>query len=228
MPTFGFPDFSNILPNPYRPIGQAGQYSPDGTSGGFASVKVSSVDSLMSSTTDSGRKTTTPASYHKWNIDIAYNPMTREDFQSIYTFLTFRKTIMKPFYVAIPVSNYQFNLDTVIVHDTPKGWPYTIVSNTVSGGTKPPQIFSIGLKTKIYMVTRAETNTNYMEGYPQPGVGEERYHITPSLSEEAVSGEALEFDNPYYYVQQVGDVAEYSLGDKNLYSFSLKLEEIVQ
>jgi hypothetical protein len=223
----GFTSFSDILPDPVNTMGQAGQSDPAAVAGGFASIRLRSVDSLNSITTNSGRRTTTPASYHKWTIDINYSPMTREAFQPIYTFLTFRKTIMKPFYIDLPNYNTQVNTDTTMFYDTPKGEPYAIVATTV-GGTQPPQIFNIGLETKIYMVTRAETNSNFMDAYPQPGVGHERYHITPSLANDVASGTALNFSDPMFYVQQLGNIAEYSLGANNLYSFSLKLEEVVQ
>jgi hypothetical protein len=227
MPTFGFTDFSDILPDPVNPMGQAGDFDPNAVAGGFASVRLSSVDSLMNTTVNSGRRTTTPASYHKWAIDLTYNPMTREEFQPIYAFLTFRRNIMKPFYLFLPNYNTQFNIDTTMFYDTPRGVPYAMVANTV-GGTQPPQIFNIGLETKIYMVTRAETRTDYMSEFPQPPVGQERYHITPSLIKDTSQGTALDFETPKFYVQQTGNVSEYSLGDKNLYSFSLKMEEVLQ
>lgn len=222
-----FTDFSNVLPDPVNIIGSAGQVDPTGTPGaGFASVKLSSTDSLLSTVTGSVRRDTRAASYHKWMIDITYHPMTREEFDPVYTFLLHRKITLSPFYVALPQYASQTSGGTTVLGNHSRGSEILNVNSTLD--TVPPEIFSIGTNSKIYMITRTDTNSNYYYLDPQPGVGEERFHITPGLAHDALDSETLNFATPWFFVQQVGESINYSIDANNLYSFSLKLEEVTK
>ena len=80
-----FTSFLDILPSPTQPIGTAGQAG--GTNGpGYASVTFSSEAPIQLSRTNSGRVITRSIAGHKWNINITYNPMTRDAVS--YTHLT--------------------------------------------------------------------------------------------------------------------------------------------
>lgn len=86
----------NILPDPNNLINTAGLDS--GTaSPGFASVKLSSNQPIMRDRTRSGRLVSRAVSYHLWNIDISYNPMTKSQFNPIYGFLLEKQGSLKPF-----------------------------------------------------------------------------------------------------------------------------------
>ena len=86
-----FTSFLDILPTPDKPIGTAGQALATASGGvagpGFASVQFSSEAPIQVSRTNSGRVITRAAAGHRWNINIAYNPMTREQFEPVYSFL---------------------------------------------------------------------------------------------------------------------------------------------
>jgi hypothetical protein len=92
----------NILPDPNNVISTAG-VDISGTAGpGFASVKLSSDQPIMRDRTRSGRLVSRAVSYHQWNIDISYNPMTKAQFNPIYGFLLEKQGSLKPFFVELP------------------------------------------------------------------------------------------------------------------------------
>ena len=96
-----FTSFLDILPSPTQPIGTAGQAG--GTNGpGYASVTFSSEAPIQLSRTNSGRVITRSVAGHKWNINIAYNPMTRDEFEPIYSFLLEKNGRLNPFFVQLP------------------------------------------------------------------------------------------------------------------------------
>ena len=82
-------------------IGSAGQAS--GTNGpGFAAIKFKSESPIQVSRTNSGRVMTRSVAGHKWDISITYNPMTRDQFEPVYSFLLQQKGRLNPFYIQLP------------------------------------------------------------------------------------------------------------------------------
>lgn len=221
MPSFA--EFANILPDPINTIGSAGQ-SGGSPGPGFKSIKLSSVDMLMNTSTNSGRRNTKAATYHKWDINITYNPMTQAEFAPVYSFLLLKKHTLAPFWVEVPDLNTEDPGIPTLVGNHSKA-DDTILVDTAAFGLTPPQYFTLGTKTKVYLVTRSETNTNSALYSPAIGVDEELLHITPSLAYDDISGSPLDFQTTKFHVQQVGDVS-YTIDSKNLYTFSLKLEEV--
>ena len=98
-----FSSFLDTLPDPNFKIGTAGNADASGTAGpGFASVKLSSNQPIMRDRTNSGRLISRNNIYHKWQLDITYNPMTRAEFEPVYAFLLEKQNTMKGFYVSLP------------------------------------------------------------------------------------------------------------------------------
>ena len=98
-----FTDFTNILPDPNNAIGESGQTG--GTAGpGYSSVKLSSEHKMMNTRTKSGRLISREVSGHKWNISISYNPMTRAEFEPVYSFLLQKRGSLTPFFVSFSIS----------------------------------------------------------------------------------------------------------------------------
>jgi hypothetical protein len=221
-----FSDFSNILPDPINKIGGAGQIDATGSSGpGFSSVVFKSVDNFLQTRTGAGSLNVKNATFHKWEVNIKYHPMTREEFDPVYTFLMHRRTLMQPFYVVLPQYAGQTTVGNTTIGEHLK-WSVELNVNSAAA-TAPPQIFSLAGNPKIYMINRVESTGDYYQRNPQPGVEEERYHITPGLVVDTSTGVGLNFTTPMLYVRQVGDTIKYSLDSKNLYSFSLTLEEVL-
>ena len=247
-----FSEFQNILPSPSFKIGDAGQNEADGGTKegpGYASVKLSSVQKTLRSRTNSGRYTARSAAYHMWKVDISYNPMTRAEFMPVYTFLLEKQGGLKPFYVSLP--QYEAPQDTTFtnVNDLQfsggkiAGSTNFLVGNLGTGGPTPGDLFNIvdssdSNHKKAYIVTRVETNTDYLTGSGQPVPGTARIHCTPPLAKAVTNSSTLTFkkgsdlssppaDNPGPLIKVVAkDMQEYSLGTNNLYKFSLSLEEV--
>lgn len=98
-----FTSFSDLLPDPNNKINTAGAVDAAGTAGpGFAKVKFTSDNTTQVSRTISGRGVTASPSYHKWSFDITYNPMTRDEFDPVASFLESRRGRLSPFYVILP------------------------------------------------------------------------------------------------------------------------------
>lgn len=241
-----FTDFQNILPDPNNSIGDAGQST--GTAGpGFASVKVSSEQPYMSTSTNSGRLIARAVAAHKWKINITYNPMTRAEFEPIFNFLLQRRGPLNPFYVSLPqyrtpqdssfathVASYDLAVDntggysagaTIMNIDGGPDGNYTI---SADGTPSPGDMFTIdGTNSnhkKAYMVTRVETPTDYTG--TAPAANNVRIHFVPGLSKAVDNNDELKFHNPLLKVIRVGNIEEYSLNTDNLYKFSLNLEEV--
>jgi hypothetical protein len=179
----------------------------------------------MTTNTNSLRRELADAAHHYWTIDIKYNPMTRDEFDTVFAFLRLKAVTMDPFYVLLPQYLGQTATTSALTGTPIRGLDVMEVID-LSTTVIPPtsgDIFNLDISTKIYAVTRVETETVYTG--TQPPTDEMRFHITPSLQEDS-SGGVLNFLNPMFYVRQVGDVRSYSLGKNNLYSYSLQLEEV--
>ena len=235
-----FTEFQNTLPDPNNAIGSGGQAS--GTNGpGFAAIKFASESPVQVSRTNSGRVITRSVAGHKWNISITYNPMTRENFEPIFSFLLQQKGRLNPFYVQLPnqytsrnaAFNTHLNSNNILVDGSlAAGVSVMKTDNHNSTQTTSPQpgdMFTItdtsdSLHTKAYRVTRVTNNTDYLSGF-QPATDERYVYFTPNLSRATSDNSIVVFKNPKIRVILKSDVQEYSLGTNNLYTFSLNLEE---
>ena len=240
-----FTSFLNVLPHPDKPIGLAGQSlatNSGGTAGpGYASVTFSSESPVQVSRTNSGSVITRNIAGHKWNIDIKYNPMTREQFEPVYSFLLEKNGRLNPFFVQLPQHAHGKNTafataDPSITTATTgsKGANFILQAGhntTESTQPEPGDIFVIqdtndSLHTKAYRVTRVMGNSTYNSAvHSQPTTSQRIVYFTPPLQRDVAQGAGCDFGNPNIRVILKSDVQSYSLGTNNLYQFSLKLEE---
>lgn len=220
MPSFG--SYSTILPTPVDKIGLARQVDAAGYAGpGFASLKLKSVEHILSSkhpsnTVDRQRA----ANFHKWEVEISYNPLECSAFHTVYGFLLHRQMTMQPFYVLLPqYTNQNIANKSVTVAG---GWGFNTI--TVDGtGVTPGAMFSYN--NKVYVVTRVENETNYYSPLGAPASGDERLHVSPSFQESILFGSTLNFQSPMIYVMLSDSSLDYSVNDKGLFSFAVSLEE---
>ncbi len=238
--------FTNILPDPNNPIGDAGQAG--GTVGpGYASVKLASEHKIMNTRTNSGRLVSRELSGHKWTIDVAYNPMTRDEFEPIYSFLLQKRGSLSPFFISLPqyIAPRDTNFATFVstnnfepaVNGNAGGTSLMIkktgYTRASHGTPRPGDIFTItdtndSNHKKTYQINRVETASNYLVATtpPEDDDGELRIWFTPALQRSVqASTSIINFNNPLFRVILKNDVQEYNLESNNLYSFSLKLEE---
>ncbi len=100
--------YMNILPDPLHKIKDTGvQDDTNGAAGpGFASVKFSSNQPVLTDRTRSGRVIQRSIQGQTWKINITYNPLTRAEFEPINSFLMAMQSNLQAFYVYLP----QFSL----------------------------------------------------------------------------------------------------------------------
>jgi hypothetical protein len=223
-----FSDFLDILPTPTYKIGSAGQSDASGTAGpGFASVMISSEEPMLFSRLASGNTESDDNAYHKWIIDIAYNPLTCEEFHPVYTFLMQKMAKLEPFWVSLPQYDNQGILDKDMDAEAVRGAATLTINGT---GVTPNMMFkelnAVG-HTKAYLVTRVETNTNYFTPDGAPGASKERLHFTPPLRKTIPVSADLDFTDPLIQVKLIGGVNEYALDADGLFQYSIKLEEVL-
>jgi hypothetical protein len=217
----------NILPDPNNfilPDGQATTIAdPNRLAGpGFASMSLSSDQPIMRDRTNSGRILSRSFAYHKWTVDISYNPLTRLDFDPVYAFLMQKQADLQPFYVSLPQYLNQATNASILVESLAGSTTLTAFKN-VGSLIQAGQIFNVrnsdgtidSAHTKTYMVTRVDNSgTNAI------------LTTSPKLAKTVPVGKLLNFTTPLVRVIQNNNIQEYSLGTNNLYSFSLKLEEV--
>lgn len=234
--------FTDILPTPDNPIGYGGQTLATGSGGkagpGYASVKLEAEYQTAVDKTNSGRLVSRSNAAHSWRVDITYNPMTREEFSPIYSFLLEKQGRLRPFYVTLPQhaasQNAAFSDTLTLAGAAAAGTTYFMVNGHTAGETNipyPGDLFTItdtsdSNHKKAYKVTRVETNGTYNTGYSQPGTTQLRIHFTPALQRYTYSGATLVFANPKIKVIMSNDVMSYQLKTDNLYVYSLNLEEV--
>ena len=247
MATFTLP-YQNTLPDPNNTFAEAGGGLSSINGPGYASVKLSSDQKIMNTRTNSGRLISRSSSGHKWGIDISYNPMTREEFEPVYSFISQQKSSLKPFYVSLP--QYRVPRDplfaTYVASNTftSASLYYNGFAGTTAlviqhagynwathGSAKPGDLFTVedsgnSSHTKVYQITRVETENIQLAVVTNAlVVTQQRIHFTPPMQRTLTGAANVNFHNPKFRVILTSDMIEYSLNTNNLYSFSLKLEE---
>ena len=227
-----FTSYTDILPDPSNPIGTAGQTLATGSGGtagvGFKNVSFTSNAPIMRDRANSGRLITKSQIYHKWEIKVAYNPMTKAQFDVINTFLIERQGSLKPFFVKLP----QYGSETDLTVATATAGSKTLT--TESGQTTAPSIGSLftitdtanSNHTKAYMVTRVENNTTHNTTEGTVASNTQRITFTPGLQKAVAGSSTMELSNPLIKVILKRDATSYTVDQNNLYSLSLQLEEV--
>lgn len=238
-----FSNFTDILPDPDNKISQAGSADSSGSAGpGFAAIKFRSNNQVQKSRTISGRGVSSSPASHYWEFDINYNPLTRDEFEPVSSFLEFRSGGLNPFFVILPRYNrprddaFNTYLQTNIIsisgaHVAGDSTLLIAGTGTVLGTPKVGDFFTItdsldANHLKTYKVARVETPSLYQSGLPV-SANYFRIHTTPALVRDVSAGSVVNFLNPKFRVRQKSDVFEYDLEVDGLYKFSLSLEEIL-
>jgi hypothetical protein len=239
-----FSSFTDRLPDPNWTINTAGEgHASSHTAGpGFSAITFSSEAPVQVSQTNSGRIITRQIAGHKWGVSITYNPMTREEFEPVYSFLLQRKGRLNPFYVVLPNQsssrNTAFNTwlatPKVILADGALNAGVDVMrqkvhSDVVTTQPQPGDMFTItddedSLHTKIYRITRVTNENDFLTGSEPTDV--QRYiYFTPNLQRGIKDEAIINYTNPQIRVILKNDVQEFSLGTNNLYTFGLQLQE---
>ena len=232
-----FSTFANRLPDPVYGVDGAGQnanatanYGP-----GFKTVSFTRKQPSMQSRTNSGRVVSRAIVGETLSVNITYNPLTRAEFEPVYSFLTEKRGRLKPFFVSLPqyADAQDVNYSGTITVDgtfTAGQDNFLADHSSLTGTPKRGDTFTItdganSNHTKLYTVTRIQDNSDYYSGLSQPSSTQYRIYCSPNLIYSVADNSVLNFVAPLIRVIQTKDTQEYSLGVNNLYTFSLSLEE---
>lgn len=215
----------NILPDPVNTIDEAGQDLSGGVAGpGYKTVKLSSVQEVLTDRSRSGITYRRVNQYHQWKIDITYNKLTKTQFDTVYPFLLQRQSFQEAFFVNLPQYQVTRTLTSTLVSaiSQPAGQQYLSIVN--SANIEKGDLLTISDPTdathkKAYKVTAIDSSNHYL-------------YLTPTLQRKvdrtSVNGSpsiAFNITTPKIRVIAVGSTVDYSLDSSGLYSFSVKLEE---
>jgi hypothetical protein len=215
----------NILPDPVNTIDEAGQDLSGGVAGpGYKTVKLSSVQEVLTDRSRSGITYRRINQYHQWKIDITYNKLTKTQFDTVYPFLLQRQSFQEAFFVNLPQYQVSRTLTSTLVSaiSQPAGQQYLSIVN--SANIEKGDLLTISDPTdathkKAYKVTAIDSSNHYL-------------YLTPTLQRKvdrtSVNGSpsiAFNITTPKIRVIAVGSTVDYSLDSSGLYSFSVKLEE---
>ena len=240
-----YTSFQTILPDPNNGYAAGGQVSSTvaDKGPGFSSVNISSGTPIQVSRTNSGRVITRSAAGHKYDIKIQYNPMTREQFEPIYSFLLQQNGRLNPFFVQLPQQYTSRNtaFGTHAASNTisnvgllTQGSDFMVQAGHSTVQTTTPQLgdmFTItdandSLHKKSYRITRVMTRNNYHSGlHSNPTNVQRIIYFNPPLQRKVAATQTINYDKPLFRVILKNDIQSYSLGVNNLFSFSLDLEE---
>lgn len=232
-----FSSFANRLPDPNFGIAEDGSATGTRVTGpGFASVKFASQRPVAISRTNSGRVITRAIANQKWNINISYNPMTRDEFEPIHNFLLEYGKI-RPFFISLPqyadtrTSGFTgtISVDGAISAGARSFTADGFSSDNASEGLRPGDMITFTDSSnsnhlKAYKIIKVLTNSNYLSG-SQPNSGERIIYTSPPIEKAVSNDSTINFENVLIRVIMTSDVIEYDLGNNNLFQFSLQLEE---
>ncbi len=244
--------FQDILPDPNNNIANDGSSNGTGAAAGpgYSTVSLKSVLPSQMTRTNSGSTVVRNMASHYWEISLGYNPLTRAEFEPLYSFLMQKKGNTSHFFAQLPQYNtpqdsnwntyvtsnsiqpklaaISSGVDNFIIEDDGGNNTYNYTSN---GTPKAGDIFSISDANntnhkKVYMITRVETAADYTNTAPSDNT-EVRIHFTPPLQKAITVNTAanLIFKNVKFRVLNKGKDISYSLNADNLYKLSLQLQE---
>ena len=237
----------DTLPDPNFKRRFDGEDHTSGTTGpGFASVKLTNDQRVLSTRTNSQRLISRAIAGQKWKIDINYHPMTRDEFEPVYAFLLAKQGPMNSFFVSLPqyrtVQNSAWetvlstNNNVISVAGAVAAGKSEIIIDsanptTIGADSKypmPGELFTFtdsadATHKKAYMITTVEHADGHQGS--QPSSDTIRINFSPPLAKNVANDAVVNFKNPKIKVIMPQPLSTYTLNKDNLYSFSLKLEE---
>lgn len=186
-------------------------------------IKVGSFSPTLVSTTHSLKRQVRRRGGHRWQIDVNFPTMLREDFMPIYAFCISQRGQFESFlYVPPIVGTRQVTTggdgvvngahsagDNTIVTD---GWD---VSETC---LKAGDFLKFSGHSKVYMITSDLTSD---------ASGNATMTIEPPLMADLADDETITVDNVPFTMMLTSDVQEYSAGMPKIYNFSVSMIEVI-
>jgi hypothetical protein len=208
----------NILPDPTNKINAAGEVDANGSTGpGFSGVSLTSQQPISVNRSNSGLAFRSVSKFQKFNVDIKYNSLTKDDFNVVYSFLLQRQASLEAFFVELPQYGNTSAGTKEITQDAVAGSNELTLANATN--VKIGDLFSVTVPSddthvKVYKVTKITGNVITVSPQIQRFI---------DVSETGL--ETVNFGQPKMRVISQGSDIQYSVDAKGLYSFSVKLEE---
>lgn len=220
----------NTLPDPFNTIDREGEDVSGGVAGpGFKTVKLSSVQEVLTDRSRSGITYRRINQYHQWKVDVTYNKLTETQFNTVYPFLLQRQSFQEPFYIELP--QYQYSTQRI-------GINYAAATILQPAGQ---QYFQTGSSGDMLSLNKGDmfnisdpTDATHTKAYKITSIDASNYrvYITPTLQRKvdrtSANGSPIVLwdpNTPKVRVIIVGSTINYTLDSSGLYSFSVKLEE---
>jgi len=226
---------NKYLPTPNNGFSDAGSYVGSSSAAyngaGFASLKIASKQPVMNNRTNGGLLIRRIKAYHKWDISVQYNSLSKEEFNAVHSFILERQQTLEPFFIELP----QFSGNSKsILESSSAGERQLLISD--DSNIKVGDMFSISDPNKVthrkaYQVVRVERNGStgdYTNNTAtSPAAGRCRLTISPALQKDFTYGgtTGLANFNAKVFVIPSTDTIQYTIDKNGLYKFSLKLEE---
>ena len=186
-------------------------------------VKITSFSPTLVSVTQSMKEQRRKRGGHRWLLEVDFPPMSRSDFAPIYAFAVAQEGQYETFtYYPPVVSTSQITTagsgvvngahtagDTTIVTD---GWD---ASETC---LKAGDFLKFANHSKVYMAVSDVTSD---------GSGNATITIQPALKADLLDNESITTGNVPFTVRFDSDAAEFDVGTELVYSYSMKLLEVI-
>tara|TARA_Y100000385_G_scaffold196048_1_gene202937 strand:+ start:3523 stop:4170 length:648 start_codon:yes stop_codon:yes gene_type:complete len=208
----------NILPDPTNKINAAGEVDSNGSTGpGFSGVSLTSQQPITVNRSNSGLAFRSVSKFQKFNVDIKYNSLTKDEFNVVYSFLLQRQASLEAFFVELPQYGNTSAGTKEITQDAVAGSNELTLANATN--VKIGDLFSVTIPSddthvKVYKVTKITGNVITVSPQIQRFI---------DVSESGL--DTVNFGQPKMRVISQGSDIQYSVDAKGLYSFSVKLEE---
>tara|TARA_Y100000389_G_scaffold179301_1_gene193203 strand:+ start:2170 stop:2817 length:648 start_codon:yes stop_codon:yes gene_type:complete len=208
----------NILPDPTNKINAAGEVDSNGSTGpGFSGVSLTSQQPITVNRSNSGLAFRSVSKFQKFNVDIKYNSLTKDEFNVVYSFLLQRQASLEAFFVELPQYGNTSAGTKEITQDAVAGSNELTLANATN--VKIGDLFSVTVPSddthvKVYKVTKITGNVITVSPQIQRFI---------DVSESGL--DTVNFGQPKMRVISQGSDIQYSVDAKGLYSFSVKLEE---
>ena len=152
----------NILPDPTNKINAAGEVDSNGSTGpGFSGVSLTSQQPITVNRSNSGLAFRSVSKFQKFNVDIKYNSLTKDEFNVVYSFLLQRQASLEAFFVELPQYGNTSAGTKEITQDAVAGSNELTLANATN--VKIGDLFSVTIPSddthvKVYKVTKITGN----------------------------------------------------------------------
>ena len=188
-----------------------------------SAVNIKSNQSTIVSTAINGRRQARQLQNHRWSMTVAFPPMTRASFASIFAFITAQRGKKETFTYTPPIIDDSLGTETgsVLVNGVHAVADTTIAMDAFAGDGagrfKAGDFIKFASHDKVYMVITDVTSSSNAATVT----------IEPPLTTALANNEAVTYDSVPFTVALKNDVQEFIIGQDALYRYELDFIEVI-